>query len=72
MRLTIKTRGIGYGLRYAKVKISHSTDGVVVVTKDDKILEYAVVGRRTGAAPITDRKAVDVFLDKVIAEPVAA
>ncbi len=68
----IKTRGIGYGLRYAKVKISHSTDGVIVVTKDDKVLECNVVGRRTGAAPITDRKAVDVFLDKVILEAVAA
>jgi transposase len=68
----IKTRGIGYALRYAKVTISHSTSGVVVVTKDDRILEYSVVGRRTGAAPITDRKAVDVFLDKVTAETVAA
>jgi hypothetical protein len=68
----IKTRGIGYGLRYAKVKISHSTEGVIVVTKDDKVLECAVIGRRTGAAPITDRKAVDVFLDKVILETAAA
>jgi len=68
----IKARGIGYGLRYAKVKISHSTSGVIVVTKEDKILEYNVVGRRTGAAPITDRKAVDVFLDKVITESEAA
>ena len=68
----IKTRGIGYALRYAKVKISHGTSGVIVVTKDDKILEYSVVGRRTGASPITDRKAVDVFLDKVISGAVAA
>ena len=68
----IKTRGIGYALRYTKVKVSHMASGVIVVTKDGKELEYSVVGRRTGASPITDRKAIDVFLDKVIAEPVAA
>ena len=68
----IKTRGIGYALRYAKVTISHRANGDIMVTKDDREFEYSVVGRRTGAAPITDRKAVDVFLDKVILEATAA
>jgi transposase len=68
----IKTRGIGYALRYAKVTISHRTNGDIMVTKDDREFEYSVVGRRTGAAPIMDRKAVDILLDKTILEANAA
>lgn len=64
----IKTPGIGYGLRYAKVIVCHPTSGVIVVIRDGKELAYEVVGRRSGAPVIADRKAVDVFLDKKISE----
>ena len=65
----IQAKGIGYGLRYMKVSISHQTQAIIVLTKEGKQLAYKILDKKPlKISSIVDRKALDILLDKKILE----
>ncbi len=63
----IKSCGIGYNLRRAKVIVCRKITGEIIVMRNNKELKYSIIKKQDNL-PIVNRKGADAILDKKLLE----